>query len=63
MLQAELSDGSRWGPYGLSQLDDDFDEDDNERPSPSFSAPLVLSHLSGDTTYNAWIIRFHWRPQ
>lgn len=58
MLKAHLSDGSSWGPHGYSQLYDGL----SERPSPS-SPPLVLSHLSGDTTRNAWILRFHWRPQ
>ena len=58
MLQAQVSDGSTWGPHGPSQLYDGF----SEHPSPS-SAPLILSHLSGDTTWSAFILRFHWRPQ
>ena len=57
MLQAQLSD-STWGPHGDSRVEDGF----SERPSPS-SAQLVLSHLSGDETEGAWILRFHWRPQ
>ena len=57
MLQAQ-SDGAAWGPHGLSQLDINR----SERPSPS-SPQLVLSHLSGDTTPDAYILRFHWRPQ
>ena len=57
MLQAQVSDGSTWG-HGTSGLN----YDRSERPSPS-SAPLLLSHLSGDTTGSAWILRFHWRPQ
>merc|ERR1712037_761768 len=52
MLEAQLSDGSSWGPHGPRFLDDD----NSERPSPS-SPPLVLSHLSGDTTHRAWILR------
>ena len=58
MLQAQVSDGSTFGPHGRSQLD----AYRSNRPSPS-SAQLVLSHLSGDTTRNAYILRFHWRPQ
>ena len=58
MLQAELSDGSTSGPHGTSRLSNG----DSERPSPS-SPKLVLSHLSGDTTRDAWILRFHWMPQ
>ena len=58
MLQAQDSDGSTWGPHGYSLLDDGY----SERPSPS-SPQLVLSHLSGDTTWNIYILRFHWRPQ
>ena len=59
MLKAELSDGSSWGPHqGTTQVD----AGDSERPSPA-SPPLFLSHLSGDTTYHAYILRFHWRPQ
>ena len=57
MLEAELGDGSSWGPQGSSKL---F-QDSSKRPSPS--SPLVLSHLSGDTTRHAYVIRFHWRPQ
>ena len=57
MLKAGVSDGSSWS-HGRSPLH----EDSSERPSPS-SPPLVLSHLSGDTTYAAYILRFHWRPQ
>ena len=56
MLQAQLSD---WGPHGTSGVDAKYQ---SERPSPS-SPQLVLSHLSGDTTFNAYILRFHWRPQ
>ena len=57
-LKAAVSDGSSWAhgqsqPGGLS----------SERPSPSTSGRLQLSHLSGDTTYRAYILRFHWRPQ
>ena len=58
MLEAQLSDGSSWGPHGTT----DLDPGESKRPSPS-SAPLVLSHLSGDTTRNTKILRFHWRPQ
>ena len=58
MLQAQVSDGSTSGPHGPSQLN----AERSERPSPA-STPLVLSHLSGDETEGAWIIRFHWRPQ
>ena len=58
MLRADLSDGSSWGPHGSSKVDAYI----SERPSPS-SPPMVLSHLSGDTTPEAWILRFHWRPQ
>ena len=58
MLQAQHPDGSTWGPHGPTQLYDDC----SERPSPS-SIPMILSHLSGDTTDNAYILRFHWRPQ
>ena len=58
MLKCELSDGGSWGPYGTIKVSDD----ESERPSPS-SPTMVLSHLSGDTTYNAFILRFHWRPQ
>ena len=58
MLAAHLSNGTEFGPHGEKQLHRGF----SERPSPS-SSPMVLSHLSGDTTYNAFIIRFHWRPQ
>ena len=58
MLQAQVSHGATFGPHGDSQLD----AYRSERPSPS-SPALVLSHLSGDTTYKAWILRFHWRPQ
>ena len=57
MLQAQ-SDGSTWGPHGLSELN----EVRSKRPSPS-SAQLVLSHLAGDTTRLGFILRFHWRPQ
>ena len=58
ILQAKLSNGATWGPHGPSELY----ESESERPSPS-SPPLVLSHLSGDESYGARIIRFHWRPQ
>ena len=59
MLKAQLSEyGSSWGPLGDSRLGGGR----SERPSPS-SPPMVLSHLSGDTTSNARILRFHWRPQ
>ena len=60
MLQAKMSDGStwEWGPFGDTKLNSDR----SERPSPS-SPPLVLSHLSGDETDGALILRFHWRPQ
>ena len=58
MLQAQVSDGSTWGPHGPSQLN----ASRSERPSPS-SPQLLLSHLSGDATNQARIIRFHWRPQ
>ena len=57
MLQAQ-SDGSTWGPHGRSELN----ANRSERPSPS-SPQLVLTHLSGDTTFEARILRFHWRPQ
>ena len=56
MLQAELSDGSTWGPHGTIR------PGEKECPSP-VSPPLVLSHLSGDTTRNVRILRFHWRSQ
>ena len=58
MLNTEQSDGSTWGPHGPSHLD----AYRSERPSQS-SPPVVLSHLSGDTTRYAWILRFHWGPQ
>ena len=60
MLQAKLSDGStwEWGPFEDTKLNSHR----SERPSPS-SPPLVLSHLSGDETDDAHILRFHWRPQ
>ena len=58
MLKAQLSDGMSWGPQGLTKLD----AGESERPSPS-SPPLALSHLSGDTTSDNYILRFHWRPQ
>ena len=58
MLKARLTDGATWGPHGDSELYESV----SEHPSPS-SPLLVLSHLSGDTTHNAWIVRFHWRPQ
>ena len=59
MLKAQLSEyGSSWGPLGDIRLGGGR----SERPSPS-SPPMVLSHLSGDTTSNARILRFHWRPQ
>ena len=58
MLGADLSDGSSWGPHGSSKVDAYI----SDRPSPS-SPPMVLSHLSGDTTYHAYILRFHWRSQ
>ena len=58
MLKCEMSDGGSWGPYGTIKVNDD----ESGRPSPS-SPSMVLSHLSGDTTYNAFILRFHWRPQ
>ena len=59
MLQAQHSNGSTtWGPYGTSRLN----ASRSERPSPS-SPQLLLSHLSGDATNQAHIIRFHWRPQ
>ena len=58
MLKAQLSDGAIWGPHGPRGLD----EGDSERSSPSYPS-LVLSHLSGDTTHRAWMLRFHWRPQ
>ena len=57
-LEAAVSDGSSWA-HGRSQPNEIF----SERPSPSTSGRLELSHLSGDTTYNAYILRFHWRPQ
>ena len=58
MLKAELTSGQSWGPHGESKLD----PGECERPSPA-SPPLFLSHLSGDTTAGAYILRFHWRPQ
>ena len=57
MLTAQLSNGSSW-EHGNSLRG----AGESERPSPS-SPPLVLSHLSGDTTVCAYTICFHWRPQ
>ena len=57
-LKAAVSDGSSWA-HGESRPADD----ESERPSPSTSGRLQLSHLSGDTTKYAYILRFHWRPQ
>ena len=57
-LQARLSDGASWGSHSDSGLI----AGRSERPSPS-SPPLVLSHLSGDEADDAWIVRFHWKPQ
>ena len=58
-LKAAVSDGSSWA-HGQSRPDNDHE---SERPSPSTSGRLQLSHLSGDTTRDAYILRFHWRPQ
>ena len=55
MLQAKLSNGANWGPHGNEMPS----EETSARPSP-YSPPLVLSHLSGDETSGARIIRFHW---
>ena len=55
MLQAKLSTGVSWGPHGNEKPS----EETSARPSP-FSPPLVLSHLSGDETSGARILRFHW---
>ena len=55
-LEIKTSDGATWGPHG----DHKQVLGRSERPSPS--SPLVLSHLSGDETLSAHIIRFHWRP-
>ena len=64
MLKAGLSDGASWGPHGDSGLmcRTFIADGRSERPSPS-SPPMMLSHLSGDETRHAWILRFHWRPQ
>ena len=55
MLQAKLSNGASWGSHGNEKPS----EETSARPSP-FSPPLVLSHLSGDETSGARILRFHW---
>ena len=55
MLEAKMSNGSSWGPQGNEKPG----EETSFRPSP-FSPPLVLSHLSGDETSGARILRFHW---
>ena len=58
VFKATMSDGEEWRagsrrmPFTSESL----------RPSPS-STPLALSHLSGNTTDGALILRFHWRPQ
>ena len=57
MVKATMSDGEEWTAGRRSEPDST-----SWRPSPS-STPLVLSHLSGNTTEGAWILRFHWRPQ
>ena len=62
MLEAQLSDGTIWGPHGHIYTTKSDASPSSQRPSPS-SPPLVLSHLSGDETHDAWILRFHWRPQ
>ena len=59
MLKCELTSGPSWGPHGESSLD----PGESERPSPASPPPLVLAHLSGDTTLGARILRFHWRLQ
>ena len=56
-LQIKTSDGAVWGPNG----DNKQVLGRSERASPS--SPLFLSHISGDETPSAHIIRFHWRPQ
>ena len=58
MVKATMSDGEEWTAGRQSEPE----SYQSLRPSPS-STPLVLSHLSGNTTLGAWILRFHWRPQ
>ena len=55
LLKAKLSNGVNWGPHGDKTPSDEL----SKRPSPYFP-PLVLSHLSGDETSGARILRFHW---
>ena len=58
MFKTTMSDGEEWTAGDQSEPN----SVESWRPSPS-STPLVLSHLSGNTTGGAWILRFHWRPQ
>ena len=59
MFKAIMSDGDEW--TASRQIEPKPSQ--SLRPSPSSTCPLVLSHLSGNTTYNAYILRFHWRLQ
>jgi len=59
-LQAESSAGRSWGPFG----DHKPSGSNSLRSSPS--APrnsLRLKHISGDQTYEKYILRFHWEPR
>ena len=58
MVKATMSDGEEWTAGSQREPNSGF----SLRPSPS-STPLVLSHLSGNITKYARILRFHWRPQ
>ena len=55
LLKAKLSNGANWGPHGDKTPSDEL----TKHPSPYFP-PLALSHLSGDETSGARILRFHW---
>ena len=58
MVKVTMSDGEEWTAGSQSEPN----KNESWRPSPS-STPLALSHLSGNTTGDAFILRFHWRPQ